>query len=106
MQESEFNQRIDATLEALEMALDEVDADIDYECSGGILSVEFENDSSMIFSRQAGNQQLWVASRSGGYHFAWDEAAQDWRCTRSEQLFKHFVVVEMAAQGGVKLELG
>ena len=52
MQESEFTQRIESTLEELELALDEVDQDIDYDTSGGVLTVEFENGTSMIFSRQ------------------------------------------------------
>lgn len=105
MQESDFNRQVDASLEMLEMALDEVDGDIDYETSGGILTVEFADGSSMIFTRQSGNNQLWVASRSGGYHFAYDEQVSDWRSTRSGELFRNFVVEEMERQGGIRLEL-
>ena len=43
MSEAEFNDRVDATMEALELALDEVDDDIDYEITGGVLTLEFEN---------------------------------------------------------------
>ena len=106
MQESEFTQRIEATLEELELALVEVDQDIDYDTSGGVLTVEFENGTSMIFSRQLANLQLWVAARSGGFHFAFDESAADWRCTRTDVLFREFVVEQMLAQGNVTLELG
>ena len=58
--------------EALELALDEVEEDIDYETSGGVLTVTFENGSSLIFSRQPPTHQLWLAARSGGYHFEYD----------------------------------
>ena len=105
MQESEFTLKVEQTLEALENALDEVEGDIDYETTGGVLTVDFENGSTMVFSRQLANCQLWVASRSGGYHFNFDGAEDDWRCTRSGQLFKPFVRAEMQSQGGVVLEL-
>jgi CyaY protein len=101
MIENEFNDLIDRTFEALEMALDKVDADIDYEMSGGVLTVEFDNDTTMVFSRQPPTQQLWLAARSGGFHFVYDEAAGDWCGTREGQLLRPFVVEQMRAQGGI-----
>ena len=101
MSESEFNELIDRTFAALEVALDQVDADLDYETSGGVLTVAFDNDTKLVFSRQPPTRQLWLAARSGGFHFAWDEAAGDWRGTRDGQLFRPFVVEQMQAQGDV-----
>ncbi|MCZ6829620.1 MAG: iron donor protein CyaY [Gammaproteobacteria bacterium] len=105
MQEAEFTTRIEQTLESLELALDEVDGDIEYENSGGVLTVEFENGSTMVFSRQLASLQLWLATSSGGFHFEFDEAEADWRCTRSGALFKPFVVEQMRLDGNVILEL-
>ncbi|MEZ5573461.1 MAG: iron donor protein CyaY [Halioglobus sp.] len=101
LSESEFNKLIDETFSALELALDDVDADLDYETSGGVLTVTFENDTRLVFSRQPPTRQLWLAARSGGFHFAYDEAAGDWRNTRDEQLFRPFVVQQMQSQGDV-----
>ena len=101
MTESEFNKLIDLIFEALELSLDQVDADLDYENSGGILTVEFDNDTKLVFSRQPPTRQLWLAARSGGFHFAYDEAAVDWRDTRDGTLFRPFVVEQMQIQGGV-----
>jgi CyaY protein len=101
MSESEFNELIDRTFAALEVALDQVDADLDYETSGGVLTVAFDNDTKLVFSRQPPTRQLWLAARSGGFHFAYDEAAGDWRGTRDGQLFRPFVVEQMQAQGDV-----
>ncbi len=101
MSESEFNELIDRTFAALEAALDQVDADLDYETSGGVLTVAFDNDTKLVFSRQPPTRQLWLAARSGGFHFAYDEAAGDWRGTRDGQLFRPFVVEQMQAQGDV-----
>ena len=99
--ESEFNELIDRTFTALEVALDQVDADLDYETSGGVLTVEFDNGTKLVFSRQPPTRQLWLAARSGGFHFTYDAAAGDWRGTRDGQLFRPFVVEQMRIQGDV-----
>jgi CyaY protein len=101
MTESEFNELIERTFTALEEGLDQVDADLDYELSGGVLTVVFDNDTKLVFSRQPPTRQLWLAARSGGFHFTYDEAAGDWRGTRDGQLFRPFVVAQMLTQGGV-----
>lgn len=102
MTESKFNELVDETFTALEMALDQVDSDLDYEMSGGVLTVVFENDSRLVFSRQPPTRQLWLAARSGGFHFAFDEEAGDWRDTREGQLFRPFVTEQMQVQGDVR----
>lgn len=102
MTESKFNELIDKTFTALELALDEVDEDLDYETSGGVLTVVFENSSRLVFSRQPPTRQLWLAARCGGFHFAFDEGAGDWRDTRTGQLFRPFVTEQMQEQGGIR----
>jgi CyaY protein len=92
---------VDQTFEALELGLDEIDSDLDYEAGGGVLTVEFENATTMVFSRQPPTRQLWLAARSGGFHFEYDDQAGDWRNTRDGQLFRPFVVEQMLAQGGI-----
>ena len=99
--DNEYNERTEATFEALEMALDEVESDIDYEFGGGVLTVTFANGTTMVFSRQPPVRQLWLAARSGGFHFEYDEAAGDWRNTRDRELFRPFVVQLMREQGEV-----
>jgi CyaY protein len=101
VEESEFNEAVDGVFEALELALDEVEEDLDYEAGGGVLTVTFENGTQLVFSRQPPTRQLWLAARSGGFHFCFDEAVDDWRNTRDGQLFRPFVVEQMHAQGGV-----
>ena len=102
--ESEFNALIEQTFEALEEALDQIDTDIDYQLAGSVLTVEFDNETKLVFSRQPPTRQLWLAARSGGFHFAYDEAVGDWRGTRDGQLFRAFVVDQMQVQGGVTFE--
>ena len=100
--DTEYNQRTEAVFEALELALDEVDSDLDYEAGGGVLTVTFANGTTMVFSRQPPVHQLWLAARSGGFHFEYDTQANDWRNTRDDQLFRPFVVRLMREQGEVE----
>ena len=53
------------------------------ENSGGVLTVRFDNGSQLILSRQPALRQLWVAARSGGFHFDYDEGSQLWLCDAS-----------------------
>ncbi|HEX4585292.1 MAG TPA: iron donor protein CyaY [Burkholderiaceae bacterium] len=80
MTESEFNERAETALRALELAIDAVDAGIDYTRSGSVLTLELDNDTKIIVNTQLPTRQIWVAARSGGYHFAFD--GQAWRDTR------------------------
>jgi len=88
MNESDFDQLAEDTMLAIEDAVDECDADIDYDSAGGILTLEFENRSQIIINKQAPLKQLWVAARSGGYHFDYDSEGECWRLQGGgEELF-------------------
>lgn len=102
MTESEFNDLIDKVFYALELRLDDIDSDLDYEASGGVLTLVFENGSTMVFSRQPPTRQLWLASRAGGFHFEYDTELSDWRNTRDSTMFRPFVVQQMREQGDIE----
>jgi CyaY protein len=88
MNESEFNDIVDDILvnieDAVEEASDESGADIDYETAGGILTLTFSNGSQIIINRQAPLKEIWVAAKSGGFHFAFDQATEQWLCNGKE----------------------
>lgn len=70
MNESEFNKLADATLATIESAIEASGAGIDYELqAGGVLELEFEDGSKMVINRHGVAQEIWVAARSGGFHF-------------------------------------
>jgi CyaY protein len=80
MNESDFDAQAGAALEALERALEQ--AELDFERKGdGVLEVEFDDGSKIIVNRHGAAREIWVAARSGGFHFRWDGAA--WRDTRN-----------------------
>lgn len=105
MNESEFHQHVDATLLAIEEAIDEGGADIDYENAGGILTLTLENDSQLIINRQTPVKQLWLAVRSGGYHFDWNEASDGWVRDSDGAAFAAVLNEALLAQGGEALDL-
>lgn len=88
MNESEFNDRVDAVLERIEDAIDAGDTEIDFETSGGILTLGFEDGSRIIINRQTPLRQVWVATRGGGFHYNYDPADDCWVEEHgSEELF-------------------
>jgi CyaY protein len=81
MTASEFDSMADATLERIAQALDESGADCDCEPKGdGVLELEFADASRIIVNRQSAAQEIWVAAKSGGYHFRWN--GSKWADTR------------------------
>lgn len=89
MNESEFQSIADDTIASIQDALDDSGSDIDYDEIGGVLTLEFENGSKIIFSKQPPALQLWMAAKAGGFHFDYDEDKQLWVCDSGdrEELF-------------------
>jgi CyaY protein len=83
--DSEFITAADATLaaigEALDAALVDSDIDLDWSLNDGILQIECEDGSKLILNRHVPTRELWVAARSGGFHFK--ATAGKWRDGRS-----------------------
>jgi CyaY protein len=86
MNESEFEGLSEAALGAIERALERaVDAgalDLDFERKeGGVLELEFGDGSRMVINRHGAAREIWVAAKSGGFHFRHD--AGRWLDTRT-----------------------
>lgn len=81
MNESEFESLTDETLGRIERALEASGVDADIETKGaGVLEIEFDNGTRMIVNRHGAAREIWVAGKTGGYHFRWDGSA--WRDAR------------------------
>ena len=109
MEESDFNQKVDDILVVIEDALDNCDADLDWDLAGGILTIECENGSQVIVNRQGPTQQIWVASRSGGFHFDFckgkgEEKETDCWLQADLELFAHLNQV-LSEQSGESVKL-
>ena len=103
MTESEFHRAVDAVLARIETCVEEHD-ELDVDLEGGVLTVTCPDDSRVIVNRQTPNREIWVAARSGGFHFSCREGA--WRDTRSgEELFASLARL-VAAQSGEDIAFG
>lgn len=85
MTESEFLRMADSCLQQVqdnfEQAFENDELDVDCKRSGNVLEIEFvANGSKIIVNSQAPMQEMWVAARSGGFHYKHD--GQHWRNTR------------------------
>lgn len=91
MTESEFLVLAEAALGAIERAVEYAAEanDVDIECSrsGNVLEIELiDSGSKIIVNSQAPMQELWVAARSGGFHYR--QVEEKWLDTRTgEELF-------------------
>ena len=101
MNESEFHLAVDAILARVEAAVEAADLEADLE--SGILTITCPDASRIIVNRQTPNREIWVAARSGGFHFRQRDGR--WHDTRSgEELFASLArIVEL--QSGVRIEL-
>jgi CyaY protein len=68
-------------MQNIEEAIDESEADIDYEVTGNVMTLEFENRSQIIINRQEPMKEIWLASKSGGFHFKLVD--DKWTCSKT-----------------------
>ena len=105
MNESEFHQRVDAMLLAIEEAVDDSGTDLDYENAAGILTLELENGSQVIINRQIATQQPWVAAIDGGYHIDYSEDKNQWLQDRDGSELLVTINRVLSQQSGEHVEL-
>jgi CyaY protein len=101
--EAQFHGLVDDVQSVVEDAFDDSDLDVDLENSGGVLTIRFENKSQLILSRQPALSQLWVAARSGGFHFNYDQAQSIWTCQGTGESLGALLQRATAEQGGCEL---
>lgn len=84
-EDAAFAERAAQALDRIERGLD--DSGFEVERAGdGIVEIEFEDGSQIVVNRHSVAREIWVAARSGGFHFRWDGGR--WIDTRSgEELF-------------------
>lgn len=85
MTETEFLNAAEATFSEIEALLEQAanDTDLDVECSrsGNVMEIEcVDNGTKIIVNTQAPMQEIWVAAKSGGFHYRHD--GSHWKNTR------------------------
>jgi CyaY protein len=90
-QSTSFIDRAERLLSRLESALDPLadDLDIDLQRAGNVITLSFDNGHRIIINIQEAAQEMWVAARSGGFHFRCREDDGRWYDTRSNEDFNN-----------------
>jgi CyaY protein len=106
MTDPEYMDRAEAALAAIERSCDRIndesDVDIDNQRVGGMITITFRNGSQLIVNLQKPLQEIWLAARSGGYHYRHDGRA--WVDTKTGEEFFGNLSREATLQAGQPLQ--
>lgn len=72
--------------------------DIDTHRTGGLLELSFPDGSKIIINTQPPLQEVWLAARSGGFHYRWADGR--WVDTRDGSDFLASLTRLASQQGG------
>ena len=99
---TEFDALVDLVFDRIIDTLDASDAGCDIDLSQGVLEITCADDSKIIINRHAPNQEIWVAAKSGGFHFK--RVVEDWVDTRSGEQFSVLLSRVVMLQTGETLK--
>jgi len=80
---------------------DESDADIDNQRVGGMVTLTFANRSQIVINLQKPLHEVWLAARSGGYHYRFD--GMHWQDTKGQGEFWQQLTQDASQQFGAAL---
>lgn len=105
MTDLEFMDIAEKLLGAVERSCDSInetsDADIDNQRSGGMITLTFPNRSQIVINLQKPLHEVWMAAKSGGYHYRHDGSV--WQDTKGDGEFFACLSRDASAQAGMRL---
>ena len=108
MTDPEFLDLAENLLKAVEAACDRINddgtADIDNQRVGGMVTLVFDNRSQIVINLQKPLHEVWLAARSGGYHFKFD--SKQWLDTKGQGEFFACLTRFASEQAGSPLGFG
>lgn len=108
MTDLEFLRVGEALLAQLEAECDRInehtDADVDNQRAGAMLTLTFRNRSQVVVNLQKPLHEVWLAARSGGFHYRHVDG--QWRDTKTQELFWQRLTQSACEQSGLALALG
>ena len=89
MTDLEFMDRAEILLKAVEASCDRINdenrADIDNQRTGGMVTLVFSNKSQIVINLQKPLHEIWLAAKSGGYHYKFNNT--QWLDTKGQGEF-------------------
>ena len=102
MTDLEYLEAAEQVLRRIEAACDRInddtDADVDNQRTGGMVTLVFANRSQIVVNLQKPLHEVWMAARSGGYHFRQD--GTQWLDAKGAGEFFACLSREASAQAG------
>jgi len=106
MTDTEFMDRAEALLRAIETSCDHLneqsDIDIDNQRVGGMVTLVFRNQSQIVVNLQKPLHEIWLAARAGGFHFKFD--GRQWLDTKGDGEFFACLSRYASQQAGAPLD--
>jgi CyaY protein len=111
--DKQFHQLGSNLLESIEVALeaadDALDLDLDVERQGGnVINIRFRDRSVIVVNTQPPLHEIWVAAKSGGYHYRWSGtlASPLWLDTKTGRELLTDLSEFASAQAGQAITIG
>jgi CyaY protein len=106
MTDLEYLDRAEQLLLAVEQSCDrlndDVDADIDAQRVGGLVTLVFPNKTQIVINQQKPLHEIWLAAKAGGFHYKFD--GQCWKDTKGGGEFFENLSRFASVQGGLDLK--
>ena len=85
MTDVQYQNLAEKVIAEVEMSCDRIndntDADVDSQRTGNMLTLTFFNRSQIVINLQKPLQEIWMAAKSGGFHYKFESGA--WLDTKS-----------------------
>ena len=108
MTELEYLDRAEALLATVEAECDRINesgqTDIDNQRVGGMVTLVFDDRSQIVVNLQKPLHEVWLAARSGGYHYTYADGA--WRDTKTGEEFFARLSLAASEHAGQALRFG
>lgn len=98
MNETEFLNYSDRVFAHIEDEIERGGWDFDCQSQGNVLTIEADDGTQIIVNRHTPNRELWIAAKSGGYHFSHQNG--QWLATRDNSEFFAVLSGALSAAAG------
>lgn len=106
--DTEYLALAEAVLNGVEASCDRIndttDLDVDNQRVGSMITLTFENDTQIVINLQPPLHEVWLAARSGGFHYQWNADTRQWLCSKNKTEFFADLTAYASTQSGDAME--
>lgn len=87
MNVAEFHQHVEHVWNRIEVELEEQGVGVDCEIQGAVMTLTCDDRSQIVINKQESMLELWLASKLGGFHFAFNNG--EWQTAEGRSFWQH-----------------